>query len=173
MSVALLVKKAREERGYSQGFLSSSVGIAQSTWSKYESCKVPMPNDIAHRAIQILQSHRTKAEYNFNQRIEFFNVPVLNNVDENSVVILDSLIEELEEAIESCKELKRLLRNKRNREHITENEWDKVLICEEQIADLKPAIKLHQIKMIEDFDMDLEKLEKIIQIKLKTKNYIK
>ena len=173
MAFINLVKETRRTMNLTQRDLALSIGVSQGMWSRYESGELIIPNDIANKLSKVLKNPRIKAEYVYQEKGALFNVPLLNNVDDNSIVVLDSLIEEAEELIEHSKELKKILKNKRSRDDLLDSDWNRIMICEEQIADIFPALKLHFIKMVEEFDMDLEQLEKIIQVKLKTRKYIK
>lgn len=168
-----LVKETRQAMNLTQNDVALKIGVSQGAWSRYESRELPVPSDVANKLTTVLKSPRIKAEYAYQEKGALFNVPLLNNVDDNPVVVVDSLMKEARELIDHCEELKKLLRNKRCRENLTDIEWGRVLCCEEQIADMFPALKLHFIKMVEVFDLDLERLEKVIQLKLKTKKYIK
>ncbi|KNF08529.1 putative transcription factor [Gottschalkia purinilytica] len=173
MCFATLVKEVREDLGLSQEDIALNIGVSQPMYSKYENCKAPIPDDIALEIAKKLKSPRLMAEYFFQNKSEFFNVPVLNNVDDNAIVVLDSLIEESTELIKYSQELKKILKNKKDRTELTVLDWETVMKCEEQIADIFPALKLHFIKMAEEFELDLSKLEKKIYQKLKYKKYVK
>lgn len=168
-----LVKETRQAMNLTQGDVALRIGVSQGAWSRYESRELPIPVDVTNRLTIMLKNPRIKAEYAYYHKGALFNVPVLNNVDDNPIVVIDSLMKEARELIEHCEELKKLLRNKRSRKDLSNSDWERVLCCEEQIADMFPALKLHFIKMVEVFDLDLERLEKTIHVKLKTKKYIK
>lgn len=173
MAFVSLVRETRQAMNLTQRDVALNIGVSQGMWSRYENGELPIPIDIANQLTKVFKNPRIKAEYVYQERGALFNVPLLNNVDDNSIVVLDSLIKEAGELIEHCRELKIILRNKRSREDLSDLEWDRIMSCEEQVADIFPALKLHFIKMVEEFDMDLEQLEKIVQAKLKTKKYIK
>lgn len=168
-----LVKETRRAMNLTQRDIALNVGVSQGVWSRYESRDLPIPSDIANRLTQVLKSPRIKEVYSYQEKGALFNVPLLNNVDDNSIVVIDSLIKEARELIEHCEELKGLLRNKTCKEDLSDSDWERVMSCEEQVADIFPALKLHFIKMVEDFDMDLGSLEKIIHLKLRARKYIK
>lgn len=167
-----LVREAREKYGLSQLDIALKVGVTQSTWSKYENGKVPIPHDIANNAIRVLKSRRIKAVYAYEVKSEFFNVPLLNNVDDNSIVVLDSLMEESTELIDSCIILKKLIKNKKFRSDLTSEQLETFNHCNEQIADIYAALKLHFLNMDEHFDLDIDLLEKKVYKKLKVKKYV-
>ncbi len=170
--IAELLKKTREEHGFSQTDMALNVGVTQSTWSKYENGKVHIPHDIANSAIKTLRSKRIKAVYAYEMKNEFFNVPLLNNVDDNPIVVIDSLIEESTELIESCHHLKKIIKNRISREELTPKQLKQFENCQEQIADIYPALKLHFLNMYEHFNLDMDLLEKKVYQKLSEKKYI-
>lgn len=156
---------------YSQQELAVIVGTTQSNMSKYELGEYPIPDDIAQRMIKELKSLRLKVAYKMEKQASIISMPLLNNVDENPTVLLDVLVEEAKEMIASALVLKKLIRNKKSRDQFTDSEWQQVLKCEEQIADLSPALDLHFVVMHEIFDLDSNQLSLIIQEKCKSKNY--
>jgi len=99
-------------------------------------------------------------------------MPFLNNVDDNEVVVLDAVIEEAQELIVNAMALKKIIRNKKSRDDFTLSEWECLVKCEEQIADLFPALKLHFVVMAEKFELDLERISLILKAKFKRKKYI-
>ncbi|MBB6218217.1 transcriptional regulator with XRE-family HTH domain [Anaerosolibacter carboniphilus] len=171
MCVAELVKETRLMVGIQQIAIAGQVGVTQATWSKYENKELPMPDDVVERAAAVLNSPRIIAEHLYEKGSEFFNVPVLNNVDDNVLVVLDSLIEESAELIKHTQTLKKLLKNKKSRDQFSSQQWEEVMSAEEQIADVLPAIKLHFITMAEQFELDIKSLEKRMNRKLRSKSY--
>lgn len=165
------MKAARERRDYSQQSLAVLIGSTQGNMSKYELGDRTIPDDIALSAIRVLRDPRLLVAYEHEKQSNLINMPLLNNVDENAVVILDVLVEEAEELIASAQALKKLLRNKKSREDFSQSEWQQLVKCEEQIADLSPAMKLHFVVMAEQFDLDLERLSLSLKAKCKTKKY--
>ena len=167
-----LLKEARELSSFTQGSIASLVGVSQSNWSKYENGQRPIPDDVAIMAIDVLKNPRLKVEYSLDKRAGLLNIPLLNNVDENAVTVLDALIEESEELLINARALKRVIRNKKTNEDFSQSEWAIVMKCEEQIADVIPALKLHFITMAENFNLDPNRLALILKAKFKRKKYI-
>jgi transcriptional regulator with XRE-family HTH domain len=166
-----MVKETRTQYGFSQSAIAREVGVTQAAWSKYENKERSIPDDVAKRMAEIMKSPRLMNEYLYEKKAEFFNVPVLNNVDDNIIVVLDTVIEEATELIRNTQELKRTMKNKKSAEQITSLEWDVIMRAEEQIADLIPAIKLNFVVMVEKFGMDIKSLEDRLNRKLKIKGY--
>lgn len=168
------VKAVRESRGLSQAALADRVGVTQAAISKYEKKGRPIPEDVAIRMTEVLKSPRLHAEYLYENRMEFFNSPLLNNVDDHLVLVLDVLVDELAEAREAAMENAKLLRNKKKDSDIDRHSWQKVIENEMQILDLYANIKLHLIRMDETFEkFSIKELELRHQGKLKMKKYIR
>lgn len=167
-----LLKAARESSPFTQCELAMRVGVSQSNFSKYENGLRPIPDDIAIATIEALKNPRLKVEYSLDKKAELLNIPLLNNVDENVVTVIDALIEESEELLVNARALKKLVRNKKSSEDFTLSEWDVVMKCEEQIADVIPALKLHFITMAEKFNLDPNRLALILKAKFKRKKYL-
>lgn len=174
MCFATMVREVREEYNISQGEIARMCGVSQAVWSMYEMKKRPFPGDIAHRAAKILKNPRLLAEYVYENETEYFKVPVLNNVDDHLMTILNCIEEELEEAIAAVKRNKQLLKNKSKDEQFTESEWDKIIENEMQIVDVMPAIRLYHVRMEEMFSKyNLKDLEKRHIDKMKSKGFYK
>jgi len=162
----------RKKAGLSQTELAEAIGVTQSTISEYESGK-DVSSDNAYRITQVLKSNRLLAEYCFEYRTGFFNVPVLNLVDDHRVVGMSVLIEEAAELISNIERLRKLVVNKRDRRQFTRDEWQQLMRYEEQIIDIMPAIQMHLIEMSEAFEMDLSDLEHRLEMKMIKKGYYK
>jgi transcriptional regulator with XRE-family HTH domain len=164
--------KQRKHVGMSQSELARRIGVTQSTISDYESGR-DVPSENAFRMTRVLESDRLLAEYSFEYKTGFFNVPVLNRVDDHSIVGMGVLIEEAAELISSIERMRKLVVNKRDRREFTKEEWQKLLVHEEQIIDIMPAIQMHLIKMSEVFGLDLQDLERRLELKMSMKGYYK
>lgn len=162
----------RKKVGMSQTELARRIGVTQSTISDYESGR-DVPVDNAFRMARVLESDRLLAEFCYEYKTGFFNVPVLNKVDDHSVVGMGVLIEEAAELISSIEKLRKLVVNKRDRREFTKDEWEQLLQHEMQIIDIMPAIQMHLIEMSEMFDLDLQNLEHRLELKMSMKGYYK
>lgn len=162
----------RKRTGMSQSTLARRIGVTQSTISDYESGR-DVPPDNAFRMTRVLESDRLLAEFCFEYKTSFFNVPLLNRVDDHSVVGMGILIEEAAELISNIERLRKLVVNKRGKREFTKDEWERVLQHEMQIIDIMPALQLHLIKMSEVFDLDLQDLEHRLELKMCMKGYYK
>lgn len=172
MSFSDELLKQRKYVGMSQSELARRIGVTQSTISDYESGR-DVPSENAFRITRVLESDRLLAEYSFEYKTGFFNVPVLNRVDDHSIVGMGVLIEEAAELISSIERLRKLVVNKRDRREFTKEEWQTLLVHEEQIIDIMPAIQMHLIKMSEVFGLDLQDLERRLELKMSMKGYYK
>lgn len=171
MSLPNILRAIRTESGFTQRQLANEVGVDQSRISAYENGE-DIPADIAVNISRVLKSPRLKQAISISKKSQVVSVPILNNVNEDPVVILDSLIEEAEEMIEASKKLKKLIRNKKNHIDFTDMELDLVLELEEQIADIIPCTQLHFIRMAECYKIDLDRVESRMLMKLKKKKYL-
>ena len=171
MALPDILKKIRTEAGLTQRQLANEIGIDQSRISAYENGEY-IPADLAVSISRVLKSPRLKHEMSIDKKIQVLSIPILNNVNEDPVVIIDSLIEEANELIESSIALKKMIRNKRSALDLVAMEVEKILELEEQIADIIPCVQLHFVRMAECFALDLDRVEKRMLMKLKKKNYL-
>ena len=169
-SQELLVQ--RKKSGMSQTALASAIGVTQSTISDYESGR-EVPQNNAYRLSRVLESDRLLAVHCFEYKTGFFNVPVLNRVDDHNMVGMGVLIEEAAELISNIERLRKLVLNKRDRREFTKDEWQSVQHHEEQILDIMPAIQMHLIEMSEIYGLDLQELEYRLEQKMRRKGYYK
>lgn len=166
-----ILKETRVNAGLTQRQLASKVNVAQCRISAYENGE-SIPNDIAIEISRALKSPRLRQAISYELRNQIISIPILNNVNDDPIVVLDSLVEEAGELIESSMKLKKLIRNKTSFENLTEVELEKIMSFEEQIADIIPAVQLHFVRMAEIFDLDISRIEKRMLMKLKKKKYI-
>jgi hypothetical protein len=146
--------------------------VTQSTISEYESGR-DVPQENAYRMTRVLKSDRLLAVHCFEYKTGFFNVPVLNRVDDHNVVGMGVLIEEAAELISNLERLRKLVVNKRGRREFTKDEWERVIQHEEQVLDIMPAIQMHLIEMSEVYELDLQEMEYRLEQKMKRKRYYK
>lgn len=166
-----MLKQVRTDNDMTQKVLANIVGVDQSRISAYENGE-DIPNDIAINIIKALNSPRLTMALSSTRRGEVINIPSLTNVNEDVVNVLDVILEEAEEVLVAGKSLKKLIRNKKSRLDFTDIEMEKVMELEEQIADLLPCIRLHFVKMAEQFGLDIERVEKRMIMKLKRKKLL-
>lgn len=166
-----MLKQVRNDNNMTQKTLAHMVGVDQSRISAYESGEI-VPNDIAINIIKVLNSPRLTMALSSERKSEVVNIPSLNNVNENVVNVLDVVMEEAEEVLIAGKALKKIIRNKKNKEDFTNLEMEQVMILEEQIADLLPCVRLHFVTMAEVFGLDIGRIEKRMINKLKRKKLI-
>lgn len=171
MSLPNILKEIRKNAGFTQRTLANEVGVDQSRISAYERGE-DIPADVAVNISRVLNSPRLKQAISFEKKSQVVCIPLLNNVNEDPVVIIDSLIEEAEELIESAIILKKLIRNKKGPEDIEPFELEKILDLEEQIADIIPCTQLHFIRMAEVFKLDIGRIENKMIMKLKKKKHL-
>lgn len=171
MCFATKLREVRKERKMTQRTLANEVGVDQTRISAYESGE-EVPSDIAINIIRVLNSPRLSLALSATKRSEVINIPILNNVNEEVVNVLDVVIEEADELITAGNKLKKIIRNKKSKEDFEDHEIEEVLKLEEQVADLIPCLRLHFVTMAETFDLDIDRLEKRMVMKYKRKKYI-
>jgi transcriptional regulator with XRE-family HTH domain len=162
----------RKKIGMSQNVLARSIGVTQSTISDYEAGR-DVPPDNAFRMTRVLESDRLLAEFCFEYKTNFFNIPVLNRVDDHNVVGMGILIEEAGELISNIERLRKMVVNKRDRREFTKDDWKLLMQYEMQVIDIMPAIQMHLIEMSEVFGLDLRDLEYRLEKKMSMKGYYK
>jgi transcriptional regulator with XRE-family HTH domain len=165
------IREVRINNNLSQAELAKRLHISQPMISDIESGKKSVPADIISKIPIVLDDAKTKAELAYESGNEFFNVPLLKNVDDNPKNILEVLIEEMSEAIGSIQELKRLIKNAKPGQELDDELKEAVYQREEQIADLFAALKMHFVSM-ECYGIKLKDIEKRINLKLKKKGYV-
>lgn len=174
MCIAETLKAERERRGITQASLAARVGVTQGSISKYEMRERIIPDDVALAAAKALRSPRLYAEFVHERRSEYFNSPLLDNVDDHLILGLDVLAEELEEATAAAKHNAKLLRNKGGDGDMDRRSWELVMENEMQIVDLYAALKLHLVRMEETFErFSVRDLERRHYGKLKMKHYVR
>jgi len=154
----------------SQAALGDRIGVSQSAISDYETGR-DIPPDNAYKMARALQSDRLLAMYCWEYKTGFFNVPVLNQVDDHSIVGMGVLIEEAAELISNIERLRKMVLNKNDRRQFTKDEWKQLVEYEMQIVDIMPALQLHLIKMSEVFGLDIRDLEHRLELKMRMKGY--
>lgn len=171
MSFTKQLREARDKMGYSQAELARRIGVSQSNYSKYETCDIRMPTDLVEKVVSLLNDPKLKIEYANEMRLGIFNIPLLNNIDDNYTTVLDSLVEELEEATISANAIKRITRNKKSQHELSKDEYILFFMHQLQIADLITALNFNFLKAVEVYGLDLKRLEKEAIMKYKSKKY--
>lgn len=166
-----ILKQTRLAAGMTQRALANEVNVAQCRISSYENGE-DIPIDIAVKISRVLKSPRLRQAISCAEKDQIISIPILNNVNDDPAVILDSLVEEAGEMIESSMKLKKIIRNRNTLDDLTEVELENVMAFEEQIADIIPAVQLHFIRMAEIFGLDISRIEKRMIMKLKKKKYL-
>jgi transcriptional regulator with XRE-family HTH domain len=165
-----VIKTTREQMGLKQSEIAVKVGLAPSTYGAYERKERPIPDDVVLAVANELKNPAIIAEYSYQRNSEFFNVPVLNNVDTYPQVVIDALIEESSEMIKALMEIKKVIKNKHSFENISEKDHNLLLDLEEQVGDLYAALKMHFISM-NKFGVNVKEVEQRCNRKLVSKGY--
>ncbi|MGE5631598.1 MAG: helix-turn-helix transcriptional regulator [Caulobacteraceae bacterium] len=171
--LAEAIKEARGRYGVSQTALAGRLNISQSVISDVENGKKNLSHDLAFRLPEVLNNDaKVKAEIAHEMKTEFFNVPVLRNIDDSPKNVLDVLVSEAAEAIKSVQDIKRLLLNKRPGAQLDEETMTELIPLEEQIGDLFAALKMHLISMNVSYGLNIRTVEARVNAKLRRKGYI-
>jgi transcriptional regulator with XRE-family HTH domain len=166
-NIGFLLKKERKRRGMTQQQLADLIpGLTRSSISKYESgANVPKHN--MEKIIDVLKSPRLKLAV----KGTVVNNLLLDKVDLSPLATQQKMLEELKETLDSLKRLN--LINKLNSRDLDEKErellFKDVLV---QICDLDICSNLFMTSMAENFDIDINELEKHEINKMKRKGYI-
>ena len=171
MSFTENLRAARENLGFSQSEVARRLGVSQSNYSKYETRDIRMPTDLVEKVVTLFNDPKLKIEYVSEMRLGIFNIPLLNNIDDNFTTVIDSLIEELNEARISAEAIKKITRNKKSKHDLTSDEQTLFFMHQIQIADVITALNFNFIKSCEVYDLDLKRLEKEAIMKYKNKKY--
>jgi transcriptional regulator with XRE-family HTH domain len=166
------IREARLSNNLSQAELARMLHISQPMISDIEAGKKPAPADIVSRIPLVLDDAKAKAELSYETGSEFFNVPLLKNVDDNPKNVLEVLTTEMFEAGKGIQTIKTLLTNKKPGSSLTDELREQIYEQEEQIADLYVALKMHFTSMDEAYGIKLKDIEKRTNAKLKRKGYV-
>jgi transcriptional regulator with XRE-family HTH domain len=169
MCVIEEIKETRKNLNLTQEEFANKIGISRNSYIWYENKKRPIPDDIVIAIANHFDKPKILAEHLYEKGTEFFNTPILNNVDTYPSVVIDALIEESKEALNALEDIKRLIRNKIE---LTEQDIKVLLELEEQVGDLYTALKMHFITMQERYNVKIKDIEKRCNNKLKSKGYI-
>ncbi|MCF8002533.1 MAG: helix-turn-helix transcriptional regulator [Halanaerobiales bacterium] len=166
-NIGVILKKERKRSGMTQQQLANLIpGLTRSSISKYESgSNIPQYN--LDKIIEVLKSPRLKLAVSGT----VINSPLLDNVDLSPLATQQKMLEELKETLDSLKSLN--LINKLDTRDLNEKEkevlFQDVLI---QVCDLDTCSSLFMASMAENFNIDIQKLEKSEINKMKNKGYI-
>ncbi|GMQ56826.1 hypothetical protein AN1V17_12200 [Vallitalea sediminicola] len=172
MCVVDIIKSTREQLGLNQNEIAVKIGVAPSTYGAYERKERNMPDDIIMALANELGSPSIIAEYTYERNTEFFNVPLLNNVDKHPHIVIDSLIEEASEMIKALMVIKKITKNKTNVSQFNEEQYKELLDAEEQVGDVYSALKMHFVTM-DTYGVNVKEIEKRCNRKLIYKGYIR
>ena len=172
MCVVDTIKSTREQLGLNQNQIAIMIGVAPSTYGAYERKERNMPDDIIVSLAKELGDPSIMAEYTYERGTEFFNVPLLNNVDKHPLVVNDSLIEEAREMIKALLVIKKLTKNKTNVSQFSREKYIQLMDAEEQVGDLYSALKMHFVTMVR-YGVNVKEIEKRCNRKLRNRGYVR
>lgn len=171
MCVAEVIKEARELNDLTHEDMANLTGVARSTYGAYERKERSFPDDVVMIIANELNSPQIIAEFAYEHNTEFFNTPVLNNVDKYPQVVIDVLITEASEMIKALVEIKNIILNKTDDSQLSTEAMNSLLKQEEQVGDVYTALKMHFISM-KKYGVNVKDIEKRCNTKLKEKGYI-
>ncbi|MCT4542351.1 MAG: helix-turn-helix domain-containing protein [Vallitalea sp.] len=172
MCVVDIIKSAREQQGINQNEIAVRVGVAPSTYGAYERKERYIPDDVVKAIATELGEPSIIAELTYERNTEFFNVPLLNNVDTHPQVVIDSLIEEASEMIKALMIIKKITKNRTNVSQITTEQYKNLMDAEEQVGDVYSALKMHFVTM-DRYGVNVKEVEKRCNRKLINKGYVR
>jgi len=172
MRVADILREQREQINLSQDEMAKRLSLARSTYSAYERNQRRIPEDVINKAVKEFDNIKIIAEYSFDQGIEFFNVPLLDNVDTYPHVVIDALIEESREMIAALFKIKSVIKNKIQADQLSKEDIKQLMVHEEQVGDLYAALKMHFVTM-QKYGINVKDVERRCLTKLRNKGFIK
>lgn len=170
MCFATLIKEEIKNKEIPQEQLGQVVGVSQTMVSKYLNKKQRIPEDVATGFIQYLNNPKLLAEFSEEYGQTFFSVPVLDLVDEHPMTIMEVLIEEASEMIRAVQKMKKLLKNKKVKDELKEEEFKELFDLEMQVVDMYPALQHHLISMA-PYGITITDLEQRTRKKMIDKGY--
>lgn len=126
--------------------------------------------DSARAISKALNAPHLLAEYATDEGLGLLNIPLLNNIDKHPIVVLNTFKQEAEEAIAASDLIETVIKNKRSKQDLTNEQVDLLTHYMDQIVDLVPAINILVVCMRE-FGIDPKELEEKNIEKLIEKGY--
>ena len=163
--IGKLIRRERKREGVTQAQLARMVGVSRTTITKYET-GASVPHDVLMKIIKELRSPVLRLEIMGGA----ISCMYLENVDLSPIATQQKAIEEMEEAIQSLRNLN--LINKIGPEDLTDEEKDKLLKeTMMELQDVNVCMDLILISLSERYDISLEELDKISKSKMKARGY--
>lgn len=173
MKLYQVLKQEMEAENLTQSELAKAANCSQVMISNYLAGINPMPLEAKIAVTKYINTFRTNRALSNELKLGILNIELLDNVDTNAIVILDSIIEESEEVIKASSILKKILKNKKSDDDLDNTDSKKMLGEVMQLSDLYFALDTFLAKMSEDFGISLMQLERVMNEKMKTKGYIR
>jgi predicted transcriptional regulator len=167
------LRTAVEVENIRQEDLANAIGCSQVMVSKYLKKEHEMPVDSKVKASKYMNTSRIKRALSNELNLGVMNIEILNNVDTNVSVIIDSIEKECTEAAAVIPDLKKIFRNKKNSLDLDMTDSVEIYKHIEQLVDVYFALDIFLIKVSEDFGVSLPKLESIMNHKMKSRGYIR
>lgn len=169
--VAKTLKKLQCSTGASYRELADSVGVSASAISRYASGSRNIPEDIISNLARQQGMEELKLAYLSDKKLDIINAPILNGIDDNiQTMIFKFIHEEIPEAAESLLNISRLTMNKKSIDD--KDQRDQLYKEIEQVVDLIPGIKTFLIRLKQDYNVNLERVDIAECKKLKQRGYI-
>jgi len=172
MPVAERLKEHRERENLTQTQMANLINVSRSTYGAYERGTRTIPDDVIAKAVNEFENPEILAEFAYDRGTEFFNVPVLDNVDKHPLVVIDVLIEEASEMIKALMQIRRAIKNKHSADQIKKEDFKVLMEHEEQVGDVYAALKMHFVTMSK-FGVNVKDVERMCIRKLINKHFIK
>lgn len=169
--VAKTLKKLQCSTGASCRELANAAGVSSSAMSRYGSGSRNIPEDVVVSLSKQPGMDELKIAYLVEKKLDIINTPMLNAIDDNiQTMIFKFIHEEIPEAIEALYSISRLTMNKKSIENKSQREQLYKEI--EQVVDLIPGFKTFLIRLKQDYDIDLERLDLSVCKKLRQRGYV-
>lgn len=169
--VAKTLKKLQCSTGASCRELADSVGVSPSAISRYGSGSRNIPEDIISNLARQQGMEELKLAYLSEKKLDIINAPILNGIDDNiQTMIFKFVHEEIPEAIDALHNISKLTMNKKSIEDKSEREQLYKEI--EQVVDLLPGFKTFLIRLKQDYNVSLERLDVAECNKLRQRGYV-
>lgn len=172
MPVGNELRKFRLKQGLSQEAVGEVTYNHQKVISQIERGeRLPDPSFLNRLASLYPSAVGFKAQAVYEERSEFFSVPLLNEVDPHIQTSLDVIIEEYTEGIRAARELKQLCRNLMDYHKVLDDTRIRIMALLGQIVDTYTANKVLLCTMAETYHIPIDELEARHVAKLRERGY--
>lgn len=152
MQMCDVLRSERERKRLTQDALAHRVFVHVSTIKGYEAGIRDVPNEVAGRLAQALNSPRLAVSYCHACPANLFVPPFLDQVDVHPLAALGAVIDEAREAVAAVESLH--LRNKRRDADLSPDDRQALERAADQMLDLLPAVIMTVSALSETYGLD-------------------